>query len=338
MEPVPRGGSLRGLVKPGPRRRAGISIRVDKRVETKPGPISFSAPGPRPHHMRRYLPIAIIGVAFLVAIGSGFLLFRSKQPPSAAIAPVPASASPTPNASIEPSAPAEPSVSIIPSAPQAQAKPQIEAIHSRGNANAPVTLEEYGDFQCLPCATFYPMLAKAEEDFGDRLRVVFRHKPLQNHEHAVLAACAAEAAGLQGRFWEMHDLLFQNSLRWTKGVETVGPDAPPSRRLESKLLAMPTEVRDVFLVYAEMLKLDVERFKTDMDSEEVKARVESDRAHGDTLGIDRTPTIYLNGRLMPYLEVRTVEGLHAAIDAELNGQHLKAATPSAPAAASEPPR
>ncbi len=251
--------------------------------------------------MRRILPIAIIAVVFLGAIGGALLLFRSKQPPSAATAPIPATASPTPSVSIEPgasirpNAPVEPA-SIAPSAPVAQTKPVIEALHVRGNAKAPVTVEEYGDFQCTPCGRFYPVLAKAEEDFGDQLRVVFRHKPLQNHEHAVLAACAAEAAGLQGRFWEMHDLLFQNSLRWTKGVETVGPDAPPSRRLESKFLAMPTEVRDVFAVYAEMLKLDLERFKTDMDSAEVKARVESDRAHGDTLGIDRTPTIYLNGR------------------------------------------
>lgn len=284
--------------------------------------------------MRRFLPIAIIGIVFLVAIGGGLWLFRSKQPSSAPTAPIPSISSPTPSASIEPRASVEPAGSAAPSVPETPAKPQIEAIHARGNANAPVTLEEYGDFQCLPCGRFYPVLAKAEEDFGDRLRVVFRHKPLQNHEHAVMAACAAEAAGLQGRFWEMHDLLFENSLRWTKGVETVGPNAPPSRRLESKLLAMPTEVRDVLVVYAEMLKLDVERFKTDMDREEVKARVESDRAHGDTLGIDRTPTVYLNGRLMLYTTVNTVEGLHSAIEAELNALRLKA--PGAPAASPTP--
>lgn len=294
--------------------------------------------------MRRFLPIAIIGAVFLAAIAGGLVLFRSKQPTSAATAPIPATASPTPSVSIDPSASTEPSASIepaasiAPSTPQAPARREIEAIHARGNANAPVTLEEYGDFQCSPCAKFHPVLAKAEEDFGDRLRVVFRHKPLQNHEHAVIAACASEAAGLQGRFWEMHDLLFENSLRWTKGVETVGPDAPPSRRLDSKLLAMPTEVRDVFAVYAEMLKLDVERFKTDMDREDVKARVESDRAHGDTLGIDRTPTIYLNGRLMPYATINTVPGLHGAIEAELNALRLKAEAPGAPAEASAPPK
>ena len=159
-----------------------------------------------------------------------------------------------------------------------------------------------------------------EQDYGDRLRVIFRHMPLQRHEHALLAARAAEAAGLQGRFWEMHDLLFQNSLRWTKGVDTVGPDASPSRRLESKVLAMELEVRDVFLRYAEMLQLDVERFKQDLDSDQVKARVESDRAKGVALGIDRTPTIYVNGHLIPAPSSLTAEGLHAAIDAALDGK------------------
>ena len=183
-----------------------------------------------------------------------------------------------------------------------------------------MTIEEFGDFQCIPCGNLFPKLKKVEADYGERLRVVFRHKPMHKHEHAVLAARAAEAAGLQGRFWEMHDLLFQNSLRWTKGVDTVGPEASPSRRLQSPVLAMEVEVRDVFVRYAEILKLDVERFKTDMDSDEVKARVEADQARADTLAIDRTPTLYINGHLLPGLSHRSVETLHAAIDAELSGK------------------
>jgi protein-disulfide isomerase len=275
--------------------------------------------------MRRYLPFAIIGAVFLIAIGSGLVLLRWKQPPSAATAPIP------------PVVPIAPGTPAVPSASEAPARPEIEALHVRGGANAPVTLEEFGDFQCLPCAEFFPTLSKVEQDYGDRLRVVFRHKPLHKHEHAVIAACAAEAAGLQGRFWEMHDLLFQNSLRWTKGVETVGADAPPSRRLQSQVLALDGEVRDVFFRYAEILKLDVERFKTDMDSDEVKARVESDRAHGDELGIDRTPTVYVNGRLLS-VSRRSVEGLHAEIDAALNGKGGEQAASSAQTAAPEQPK
>ena len=276
--------------------------------------------------MRRYLPFAIIGAVFLIAIGSGLMLFRWKQQQRSKSAP------PVP---IVPTIPTVPTPGTQEEAP---GKPDAESPHIRGGANARVTIEEFGDFQCLPCAELFPTLAKVEEDYGDRLRVVFRHKPLHKHVHAVLAARAAEAAGLQGRFWEMHDLLFQNSLRWTKGIDTVGPDASPSRRLQSKVLALEAEVRDVFVSYAEMLKLDVERFKKDMDSDEVKARVESDRARGDALGIDRTPTLYLNGRLLPFPASHTVEGLHAAIDAELNGKGKEEAAPSAQTATPEQPK
>ena len=270
--------------------------------------------------MRRYLPFAIIGAVFFIAIGSGLMLFRGKQPPSSPIAPI---------------VPAIPAVPVAPE--EASGKPDAALPHFRGGANARVTIEEFGDFQCLPCAELFPTLAKVEEDYGERLRVVFRHMPLHKHVHAVLASCAAEAAGLQGRFWEMHDLLFQNSLRWTKGIDTVAPDASPSRRLQSKVLALDAEVRDVFVSYAEILKLDVERFKKDMDSDEVKARVEWDRARGATLGIDRTPTVYLNGRLLS-ASGRTVDALHSAIDAELNGKGEVEAAPSAQPAALEQPK
>ena len=161
--------------------------------------------------MRRSLPLAIIAVVFVIAIGGGLLLFRWKQPTSAPTAPVP----PVVPAAA-PAVPAEPAIAVIspstaPIPTTDAAKPTPAAIHFRGGANAPVTLEELGDFQCKPCAELFPKLAKVEEHYGEQLRVVFRHFPLHKHEHAVLAARAAEAAGLQGRFWEMHDLLFENS-------------------------------------------------------------------------------------------------------------------------------
>ena len=275
--------------------------------------------------MRRYLPFALIGAIFLVAIGSGLVLLRWKQPPSAPTAP------------IVPIVPIVPATPAAPIAQETPGKPDLELLHIRGGANARVTIEEFGDFQCLPCAELFPTLGKVEEDYGERLRVVFRHKPLHKHVHAVLAACAAEAAGLQGRFWEMHDLLFQNSLRWTKGIDTVGPEASPSRRSQSPVLALDAEVRDVLITYAEKLKLDVERFKKDMDSDEVKARVESDRAHGDALRIDRTPTLYLNGRLLG-VSRRNVDALHAEIDAELNGKGKEETASSAPTVTPEQPK
>ncbi len=129
--------------------------------------------------MRRYLPFVIIGAAFLIAIGSGLVLLRSKQPSSAPVAPIPP---------------------VVQSAPkETPGQPKPKSLHVRGGANAPVTLEEFGDFQCRPCAKLAPTLLKLEEHYGERLRVIFRHKPLRTHEHAVIAACAAEAAGLQGQ-------------------------------------------------------------------------------------------------------------------------------------------
>lgn len=267
--------------------------------------------------MRRYLPFVIIGAVFFLAIGSGVLLVRWKrqQQPSQTIPIVPIV--PATPAALEKPGPSE--AQGTPAIIQGETPAATEQLHIRGGATARVTLEEYGDFQCGPCGKLFPVLTEVEHDYGDRLRVIFRHRPLHQHEHAVLAACAAEAAGLQGRFWEMHDLLYQNAKRWTKGVDTVEPDASPSRRLESNVLALELEVRDVFLRYAEILQLDVERFRQDMDSDQVKAGVESDRKRGEGLGIDRTPTIYVNGRLVPSPASLTAEGLRAAIDAALAG-------------------
>jgi len=294
--------------------------------------------------MRRYLPFAIIGAVFLLAIGSGLLLFRGKQSTSAPTAPIPPmvpAVSASPSAVVSPVASASPGVLVVQTPPAAATAPvpgpESDSLHVRGGTNAPVTIEEYGDFQCIPCSQLFPILEQVEQDYGERLRVVFRHKPLHKHEHAVLAARAAEAAGLQGRFWEMHDLLFQNSLRWTKGVDGVGPDAPASRRLESKVLGMEIEVRDVLMSYAEKLKLDIERFKRDIDSNEVKARVDSDRARADQLGIDRTPTLYVNGHLLPYMSITSVAALHAAIDSNLKeGAQERPAASAQPTASGQP--
>lgn len=299
--------------------------------------------------MPRYLPLAIIGAVFLLAVGGGVMLLKWKQQhqpsPTSPLVPVveatpeaselPRTETPepleTPGTTVEVGATAEATVAPTP-APETHAVTMStpEPIHIRGKSKAAVTLEEYGDFQCQPCGRLYPVLKTAEEQYGDRLRVVFRHMPLHKHEHALLAARAAEAAGLQGRFWEMHDMLFENSLRWTKGIDSVGPNAPPSRRLESNILAMDIEVRDVFFHYAELLHLDVDRFKQDLDSDAIRARVESDRARGAGLGIDRTPTVYVNGHHVPSTSSITLEGLHAAIDAALAGKVLeeKPASPS----------
>ena len=239
--------------------------------------------------MRRSLPFAIIGAVLLITAGSGLLLFRSKH-----------SSTPTP-------------------IQFAAGKPGAEPAHVRGGANARVTLEEFGDFQCPPCGIFATTLLKVEHDYGTRIRVVFRQFPLAMHAHAFTAACAAEAAGLQGRFWEMHDLLFEHALYWSKqGPHSPIPGAPQAEQ-NTPSEEPATDVRTIFAGYAKRLELDVERFNKDMDSEQASIRIKLDQERGASLGVDRTPILFIDGVQIPFSSFN-VEALHTIIDAALNGQ------------------
>lgn len=246
--------------------------------------------------MRRYLPFAIIGAVLLIGSVSALLLFRSKY-------------SSTP-------------LKI------AAGQPGAEPSHIRGPANARVTLEEFGDFQCPPCAILATTLRKIEHDYETSVRVVFREFPLAMHAHAQTAACAAEAAGLQGHFWEMHDLLFENALNWSKEsarpfIRVIpGPNASPDENAAG--------VRAIFTGYATTLGLDVERFKRDMDAEAVKARIKSDQDRAASIGVDRTPILFVDGVQIPFSS-QNVDALHTMIDAALSGK------PPEPAAQSPTP-
>lgn len=145
----------------------------------------------------------------------------------------------------------------------------------KGSADAPVTLIEYSDFQCPACASYYPLVRDLTKAYPAKLRVVYRHFPLrQIHPNAQLAAQAAEAAGLQEKFWEMHDLLFENQSTW----------------------AILDDPRETFVGYAKKLKLDEEKFKQDIDSEVVKTAIEDDIKRGMQARVNATPTFILNGQ------------------------------------------
>ena len=178
--------------------------------------------------------------------------------------------------------------------PQAMAVPKerAEEVHVRGPANAAVTLEEFGDFQCPPCGALEGPLRQIERDYASSLRVIFRNFPFTNHEHAHEAAYAAEAAGLQGRFWEMHDLLYREQSVWAKS----------------------SDVQSLFDAYAGMIGLNLERFKKDVSGEQVKAKVEEDRKRGEALGVRNTPTIFINDESVPPTSLNPT-ALRAAIDA-----------------------
>ncbi|HZI18994.1 MAG TPA: thioredoxin domain-containing protein [Pyrinomonadaceae bacterium] len=166
--------------------------------------------------------------------------------------------------------------------------------HARGSEGAAVVLEEFADFQCPPCARLHSLMKEIEGDYGSGVRFVFRHFPLDAHAHARQAAQAAEAAGLQGRFWEMHDLLYARQPEWSESEDAA----------------------QHFTEYARSLGLDVEAFRRDMEAEPVRARVLADERRGASIRIDATPTLFLNGRELPP-ESMNPEGIRAAIDAAL---------------------
>jgi len=213
--------------------------------------------------LKSFLPFIFIGVVAVVAVTTGTILYRAKRVPAVTL-------------SKEHSTGAHPT----------------ESVHVRGSADAPVTLEEYGDFQCPPCGRLAEPLQQIEKDYGPRLRVIFHNFPFTIHEHAHEAAYAAEAAGLQGKFWEMHDMLYREQANWAK----------------------TKDVQPLFDSYASMIGLDVDRFKKDMTSEKVKEKVESDRKKGETLGVKNTPTIFINNESVPPTSLNPT-ALRAAIDA-----------------------
>ncbi len=142
--------------------------------------------------------------------------------------------------------------------------------HIQGNKDAPLELVEYGDYQCPHCGHAYPIIKALQEVLGDQLKFVFRNFPLTEvHPDAFNAAVAAEAAGLQNRFWEMHDIIFehQRTLNW-----------------------------DALFAYAEMAGLDMNRFKKDVEDTIAAAKVEADFESGVRSGVNGTPSFYINGK------------------------------------------
>ena len=151
----------------------------------------------------------------------------------------------------------------------------LDQIWSRGAENAPVVLEEYSDFQCPACAAYYPIVKQLSEEMQGTLKVVYRHFPLRSiHKNSDVATRAAEAAGEQGKFFEMHDILFERQNNWS-------PDINPSV---------------LFFTYAKELNLDSEAFKAAYKSSDIKKRVERDYQSGIQRGVDSTPTFFLNGK------------------------------------------
>lgn len=222
--------------------------------------------------MKRYLPYIIIAVVALTAATAGTLLYRTKHARIAALAARTA-------------------------ADNAGGKPGATPAHVQGRDDAPVTIEEFGDFQCPPCGALASLLHTLEHDYPGKLRLIFREYPLEVHKYARLAALGAEAAALQGRFWEMHQQLYSAQNEWSKA----------------------DDFKPLLNTYANKIGLDLKRFNADLESEKGVARLALDRERATSLGVNSTPTLFINGKSVAPAS-RTPEGLRAAIQEAIYGK------------------
>jgi protein-disulfide isomerase len=147
--------------------------------------------------------------------------------------------------------------------------------HTLGDPNAPVKIVEFADFQCPACGVAHPIVKNILEKNKDKVYFVFRHFPLPTHKNAKIAAQAAESAGEQGKFWEMYDRIFENQKEWSDS----------------------NKATEIFLRYASEINLNVDKFKEDLDK--VKDPIEQDYADGSKVGVNSTPTFFINGQKYP---------------------------------------
>lgn len=190
--------------------------------------------------------IIVFGLVIAIAAGAGYYFFFAPERPEA---PEPASSS----------------LSI-------DALAENDTV--KGARDAKTILIEYSDFQCPACAAYQPVVKQLAQDFEGKIAIVYRHFPLQQHKHAKLAAYAAEAAGKQGKFWEMHDMIFEMQKEWSP----------------------QNDARDTFVGYAEKLGLDRARFISDIGSDEIVDKVDTQQKSGLRAKVNGTPMFFLNGK------------------------------------------
>lgn len=198
--------------------------------------------------------IGIIIATVLVLIGGVWLVSRTSNTPASSIGSTPVSDE------------------------QKKALEVVSDDYIKGNKEATVTIIEYLDFECEACSAYYPLVKQLSEEFKTDVRFVNRYFPLPGHKNGMVAALAVEAASKQGKYWDMHNVLFDNQKLWGEKQST-----------DPK----------IFEDYAKQIGLNLEQFKKDVASKEVKERVERDRSSGQKLGVNGTPTFFLNGEKIP---------------------------------------
>lgn len=173
------------------------------------------------------------------------------------------------------------------------------AEHVYSKSSSKVTLVEYGDYQCPGCKTASNRIKAIAEEYKGKVNFIFRNYPLVSvHPNALAAASVAEAAGLQGKYWQMHDLLYDKQDEWTS--------------------ATANDRMDYFTEYANELKLNIDQFKKDIESEKVKAKIKYDQAIGAKAKVSGTPSFSLNGKDLDSKVWGDDSKLKAALDEAIN--------------------
>ncbi len=247
------------------------------------------------------MPLLIIGLVFVAAVIGAIYFYNSgTSSPATTASSNSTAARPTPNMA---NAPAGAPIGV----------------NMLGSQTAAVTVEEFADYQCGGCAAVHPVMKELASAYaGNRnFRFIYRHYPLAipAHDKSFEASAATEAAGLQGKFWQMQDQLFRNQAAWT---------ANPN-------------YRQIWSEYATNLGMDVQRFQADLAGIQTKNRVDADIQRGRALGVSSTPTVFVNGKPVPFSELNNIASLRRIVDAEIAAvaatQQSNSAN-SAPAAAS----
>ena len=235
-------------------------------------------------------PMIIIGVVFVAALIAGWYWISTSKT--------------TPKANTNANATAAKTPGLPVNAPLGASPP-----NQAGSPTASVTVEEFADFQCGSCAAANPILSEIKSTYGSRIRFIFRNYPLSipAHDKAYDAAVAVEAAGMQGKFWEMQNQLFSNQQTWNSNPN----------------------YKQMWKEYAQKIGLDVAKFEADVIGLAAKSRVVADLERGRALNVNSTPTVFVNGISVPFNEMK-VDSLKRIIDAEL--AKAPAANPAAPAA------
>jgi len=229
-----------------------------------------------PNKSSTVIPVVIIGLVLVAVVGGAWYLYSQSKPAN--------------NSNVKPGATPVKAATVNPNAPLGANPPNM-----LGSPTAAVTVEEFADFQCPTCGSTHPIMKEIQSTYGSKIRFVYREFPLPMHDKGYDAAVAAEAAGLQGKFWAMQDQLFTNQQAWSGANATY---------------------KQLWSDYAQKIGLDVQQWQNDVAGIAAKSRVDLDMQRGKALNVSSTPSIFINGELVPFPELN-VAGIRKIIDARL---------------------